>query len=102
MSKTSTFDVTIDATAPTVTVKEGSTFTSGDAAAGYDQVSFKLSDAGKVDRVALNGVVKDLTDDKWSDVNFVKAGAFGAVAGKNVLVAYDVAGNATTVEFTLR
>ncbi len=102
VSKTSTFDVTIDATAPTVTVKEGSTFTSGDAAAGYDQVSFKLSDAGKVDRVALNGVVKDLTDDKWSDVNFVKAGAFGAVAGKNVLVAYDVAGNATTVEFTLR
>lgn len=101
VSKTSTFDVTVDGTTPTVTVKTGESFTTGDAA-GYGKVSFKLNDAGKVDKVALNGVVKDLSNNVWSDLNFVKPGTFGGVAGKNTLVVYDVAGNATTVEFTLR
>jgi len=31
----------------------------------------------------------------------VKPGAFGAVEGANTLVVYDVAGNATTVRFTV-
>ncbi|MGF6824335.1 hypothetical protein M2317_003264 [Microbacterium sp. ZKA21] len=100
-SKTSTFDVTVDATAPKVTVKEGASFTIGDET-GYETVSFKLNDAGRIDRVELNGVAKDLTNDAWSDLNHVKPGTFGAVAGANTLVAYDVAGNATTVEFVLR
>ncbi|WP_082462302.1 Ig-like domain-containing protein [Agromyces sp. Leaf222] len=102
ISKTSTFDFTVDATAPTVTVKDGASFTSGDATAGYEKVSFKLADPGKVDRVELNGVVKDLTDNPWSDLNFVKPGVFGAVAGANVLIVHDVAGNTTRVEFVLR
>lgn len=101
VSKTSTFDVFVDATAPTVTVKTGQSFTVGDAA-GYDKVSFKLGDAGKIDKLALNGVVKDLTNNAWSDLNFVKPGTFGGVTGANTLVVYDVAGNATTVEFMLR
>lgn len=101
VSKTSTFDVVVDGTAPVVTVKTGDSFTVGDAA-GYERVSFKLNDAGKIDRVELNGVVKDLTDNVWSDLNFVKPGAFGGVSGKNTLVVYDVAGNAKTVEFVLR
>ena len=86
---------------PTVTVKTGGSFTVGDAA-GYDKVSFKLNDAGKVDRIALNGVEKDLTNNAWSDLNFVKPGTFGGVKGENTLLVYDVAGNVTTVEFVLR
>ena len=101
ISKTSTFDVVVDATAPTVTEKTGGSFTVGDAA-GYDKVSFKLNDAGKVDRIALNGVEKDLTNNAWSDLNFVKPGTFGGVKGENTLLVYDVAGNVTTVEFVLR
>jgi hypothetical protein len=101
VSRTSTVDVTVDATAPTATVKEGASFTTrtGDA---YGQVSFKLHDAGKIDKVVLNGVTKDLTNNAWSDVNFVKPGTFGAKAGVNTLVVHDVAGNTSTVEFTLR
>ncbi|WP_418275340.1 PQQ-dependent sugar dehydrogenase [Isoptericola jiangsuensis] len=89
-----------DTTAPTVTVKTGTEFTTGVEGA-YGKVSFKLHDEGKIDKVVLNGVEKDLTDAVWSDLNFVKPGAFGAVAGQNTLVVHDVAGNETTVEFFL-
>ena len=67
----------------------------------YSLVSFKLNDAGKIDKLTLNGVMKDLTNNAWSDLNFVKVGAFGGVAGVNTLVVYDVAGNAKTLTFTL-
>lgn len=89
-----------DVTAPAVTVKEGAEFTVG-AGGLYSKVSFALQDAGKVAHLTVNGVEKDLTDDVWSDLNFVAPGQFGAVEGKNTLVVYDVAGNATTVDFTL-
>jgi hypothetical protein len=89
-----------DETAPSVTVKDGEQFTVGRDGV-YSKVSFKLHDAGKIDRLTLNGVAKDLTDDVWSDLNGVKPGTFGAVEGENTLVVYDVAGNATTVRFTL-
>ncbi|MGV9194155.1 chitobiase/beta-hexosaminidase C-terminal domain-containing protein [Microbacterium sp. MC2] len=101
VSQTKTFDVTVDGTAPTVSVKSGGSFTVGGDGV-YEKVSFKLYDAGKIDRVVLNGKVKDLTDNAWSDVNFIAPGVFGAVAGANTLVVHDVAGNATTVEFTLQ
>lgn len=101
ISKTSTFDVVVDATKPTVTIKDGDSFTVGDAS-GYDKVSFKLHDAGKIDRIELNGVGKDLSNNVWSDLNFVKPGVFGGVAGENTLLVHDVAGNITTVEFELR
>ena len=89
-----------DVDGPTVTVKDGDEFTTGRDGT-YSKVSFKLHDAGKVDRLTLNGVEKDLADDAWSDLNFVEPGAFGAVEGTNTLVVRDVAGNATTVTFTL-
>jgi len=38
----------------------------------FDMVSCKLYDAGKLDKVTINGVVKDLTNNAWSDVNFIK------------------------------
>lgn len=86
-----------DTTAPTVTVKDDSIGSDG----VYETVSFKLFDEGKIDRVVLNGVVKDLVDDRWSDLNGVKPGVFGAKLGANVLEVFDVAGNVTTIEFTL-
>lgn len=89
-----------DRTAPTVTVKPGESFTTGSPDA-YSKVSFKLYDAGKVDRLSVNGVPKDLTDNAWSDLNFVKPGVFGAVAGTNVLEVFDASGNRTEVLFTL-
>lgn len=89
-----------ESTPPTVTVKNGASFTVGSDGT-YSLVSFKLHDAGQIDKVTINGVVKDLTNNTWSDVNFVKPGVFGAVVGANTLVAYDVAGNTQTVEFTL-
>ncbi|MET0295883.1 MAG: Ig-like domain-containing protein [Microbacterium sp.] len=81
-----------DTTAPTVTVKDGST---------HAQKSFKLYDAGKIDRLTVNGVAKDLANGVWSDLNSVKPGVFGAIEGLNTLVVFDVAGNATTLTFWL-
>ncbi|SFR70659.1 Peptidase family M1 [Agromyces sp. CF514] len=100
ISTTSTFAFTIDATKPTVTVKDGASFTVA-TGASYDVVSYKLFDAGKVDRVVINGKVKDLSDNQWSDVNYLKPGVFGAVRGENTMLVYDVAGNVQTVVFTL-
>lgn len=100
VSQTSTFAFSVDATAPTATVKTGAPYTIG-ADGVYGTVSFKLHDAQKVDKVTINGKVKDLTDNAWSDVNFIKPGVFGAVEGVNTLVVFDVAGNSTTVTFTL-
>ncbi|MFB2596375.1 LamG-like jellyroll fold domain-containing protein [Herbiconiux sp. P17] len=100
IASTGTFAVTVDATAPTVTVKTGDSFTVG-ADGVYDQVSYKLNDGGQIDKVTINGVVKDLTNNAWSDVNFIKPGVFGAVEGANTLVVYDVAGNTTTIPFSL-
>ena len=87
-----------DTTAPTITVKPESTGKDG----VYSTVSFTLFDEGKVDRLTLNGVEKDLTDDVWSDLNGVVPGTFGATAGSNELTVYDVAGNVTTLDLRAR
>lgn len=100
VSKTGSTAVSIDTTAPTATVKTGAEFTV-QTGQTYDVVSVKLHDARKVDRVEINGVVKDLADNAWSDVNRLRPGVYGAVAGTNTLVVHDVAGNARTYEFTL-
>ncbi|GAA1522040.1 hypothetical protein BJ978_001682 [Agromyces terreus] len=86
-----------DTTAPTVTVKPDTKGRDG----VYRTVSFKLFDEGWIDRLELNGVAKDLTDNTWSDLNGVKPGAFGGKAGSNELKVYDVAGNVTTLSFVL-
>lgn len=93
-----TVTFTLDTTAPTVIAKDEPLAGIG----GYEAVSFKLFDANNVDRVVLNGTVNDLQDAPWSDLNGVKPGVFGAVAGENTLVLHDIAGNSTTVTFTLR
>jgi hypothetical protein len=89
----------VDRTGPTITVKDSSIGDSADAI--FSKVDFKLFDSNKVDKVELNGQLKDLTNDNWSDFNTVKPGSFGAVEGLNTLVAFDVAGNISTYEFTL-
>ncbi|MET0450057.1 MAG: ExeM/NucH family extracellular endonuclease, partial [Aeromicrobium sp.] len=89
-----------DVTKPTATIKTGGTYTVA-RGGGYDLISYKLYDAGKIDKVTLNGKVKDLTNNTWSDVNFIKPGVFGGVRGANTLVVYDVAGNTQTYTFTL-
>ncbi|MFJ4999149.1 endo-beta-N-acetylglucosaminidase H [Microbacterium sp. NPDC088619] len=90
-----------DTTPPTVTVKEGAQFTKSKQDGTYQRVSYKLYDEGKIDRLSVNGVAKDLSDNAWSDLNFVKPGAFGAVAGANTLQVVDVAGNVTELSFVL-
>ena len=90
-----------DTTSPTVTVKEGAKFTKERADGAYQRVSFALFDEGGIDRLFVNGVLKDLVDNPWSDLNFVKPGVFGAVVGENTLEVVDVAGNTTEVTFVL-
>jgi len=80
-----------DTTIPTVTVKGESIVKNGI----YRSLSLKLIDAGKIDKVSINGTVKDLVDNVYSDVNGIKPGAFGAIQGVNTIIVYDVAGNAT-------
>ena len=89
----------VDHTGPTVTVKAESTGSTGDKI--FKNVSFKLYDANQVDKITINGVVKELTNNNYSDANGVTVGVFGAVEGPNTLVAYDVAGNTTTYTFTV-
>jgi len=90
-----------DTTSPTVTIKDGARFTKVETDGSYQRVSYKLFDEGKIDRLSVNGVVKDLSDDAWSDLNFVKPGVFGAVVGENTLQVVDVAGNVTELSFVL-
>lgn len=100
ISQTGTFAFTVDVDAPTATVKDGAEFT---VATGetHDMISFKLSDAVGIDKVVINGQTKDLTNNPWSDVNFIRPGEFGAVSGENELIVYDVVGNSSTYTFTL-
>ena len=86
-----------DTTAPTITLKPETVLSNGRATSA----SYKLYDAGKVDKVVVNGVVKDLSNNVWSDLNSVKPGKYGAVEGSNTLVAFDTLGNCTTFTFTL-
>lgn len=100
ISKTGTFAFTVDVDAPTATVKTGAGETVA-TGASYDVVSYKLHDAVGVDKVVINGTVKDLTNNAWSDVNGIRPGQFGAVAGQNEMVVHDTTGNTATVRFVL-
>jgi len=114
VANTQSFDFVVDNTAPDITVKPESIGSDGGAYqiisyeprsieldGVYRTISFKLHDAGKVDKVVLNGTVKDLTNSAWSDLNGVTTGKFGAIEGVNTLEVYDVAGNKLVATFTL-
>ncbi|CAN5381004.1 hypothetical protein BH09PAT4_BH09PAT4_07750 [soil metagenome] len=93
-----TYNFVLDNVGPTVTIK-ASPDTVGTNP--YSKMSFKLYDQYKIDKVTVNGVVKDLSNNNYSDLNNVKPGSFGAIEGTNTLVVYDVAGNTTPLTFTL-
>ncbi|WP_051217681.1 family 78 glycoside hydrolase catalytic domain [Nocardioides insulae] len=100
ISQTGTTTLTIDTTAPTATIKDGTTYTKKTGQT-YDLISFKLHDTGKIDKLDLNGTVKDLSNNTWSDLNYIQPGRYGAHQGTNTLTIHDLAGNTTTYTFTL-
>lgn len=90
--------VTIDTTAPSVTLKTSpDTIGSGP----YQKVSYKLFDANKVDKAEINGHLIDLSNNEWSDLNNIAVGSMFGVLGTNTLKVWDVAGNVTTQTFVL-
>ncbi|MBH1979916.1 hypothetical protein I8H89_00165 [Candidatus Saccharibacteria bacterium] len=93
-------DFVVDNTKPVATVKAGATYTVGINGV-YQKVSYSLYDAYKIDKVVINGVAKDLSNNSYSDVNFITKGVFGAVEGLNTMVVYDVAGNTSSYEFII-
>lgn len=96
---TGSLDFTLDNIGPDISVKPESVGT--ESAKRFSNVSFKLHDKYKVDKLTLNGHVKDLSNNAWSDFNNVTPGKYGAAEGENTLEVYDVAGNKTTYMFTL-
>jgi hypothetical protein len=96
------FYFTIDKTNPTITVKAAPDSIGDFTNKLFSKVSFKLYDQYKIDKITLNGVEKDLSNNKWTDLNNVGVhNWFGEVEGANTLVAYDVAGNSTSYDFVL-
>lgn len=100
VSKTGSFDFTMDSTEPTISIKEGAKFTRAKGE-GFKKVSFKLHDAQLIDKVELNGEVRDLPNSEWADVGVIRPRVFGAIRGENTLTVSDVAGNVSTFQFTL-
>ena len=88
----STFEFILDTKGPEFTVKDTSVGKNG----VYSRLDLKLYDANKVDYVEINGVKKDLINNVWSDVNGKDV---QYKEGKNIVVAYDQAGNSSTFEF---
>ncbi|TIC84931.1 hypothetical protein E8D34_14645 [Nocardioides sp. GY 10113] len=91
-----TVTFTLDTTGPVLTEKDGSSETSR---------SYSIDDGelgSGVAGVRVNGQDRPLTVSRWSDVNdIIDGNHWGALAGENILVAYDALGNETTLTFTL-
>lgn len=98
-NKTEDFIVRIERTQPEITIKEVSIGSVENAA--YSNVSFKLYDNVGISHLELNGVLKELTVNKWSDLNGVVPGKFGAKEGKNTLVVHDISGNSVSYQFVI-
>lgn len=97
------YRVTIDNTAPKISVIEGSQFTVGKTSAKtFSKVSFKLSDNTKFEgKYSINGVDSTVGSSNWGDANYIKVGQRGAVYGENTITLRDLAGNSTSYTFTL-
>jgi hypothetical protein len=89
--------ITVDNTAPIVTVKSGSIGTDDI----FSKVSFKLYDNNKVKKYFINGQVRTLTPNQWSDANDISVGNNGGLLGNNTFVLEDVAGNQRVYNFIL-
>lgn len=89
----------IDKVAPTVTLKSAPDTLGSNGI--YQKVSYKLYDLNQIDKAEVNGHVIDLSNNQWSDLNNISVGSMFGVLGANTVKVYDVAGNVTTVSFTL-
>lgn len=87
-----TYTVKFDVSGPIITIK--SSTPNGN---GVKIISFKASDPSKVVKFDLNGVVKNVVPNQWTDLDFVTPGKYGAVEGDNILTAYDALGNVSSV-----
>ena len=89
----------LDRTGPTVTVQPSSIGSNG----VYTKIGFNFFDKNKVDKIVINNVTKDLTNNNYSNLNNIgDPHWYGAIEGVNTLVAYDVAGNASApLTFTI-
>lgn len=96
---TKEFAFRVDTTAPKVTVKKEMSTSYGQDM--YAKVSYKLFDSHKVASYTINGKPVPLSPNTWSDANNFAPNAMNARIGRNTLVVSDVAGNETTVTFTL-
>lgn len=95
------YEFTLDSTAPTITVKDKSVRVNN-LEDTYTNVSFKLFDTNKVNSIIINGYTKEITAVNDLDLNDVAVGNNYGVLGKNSITLYDVAGNSTTYNFTLK
>jgi len=88
----------VDRTGPTITAQASSIGSFG----RYSKIGYNFFDANKVDYITINGVVKDLSNSNYSNVDNIGSPYwYGATEGTNTLVAYDVLGNNTTISFVI-
>ena len=97
---TGTFDITIDATAPTITTdnRPRSTLQHPD---GYTKVTYLLDDTHHITSATLNGHPIDITPGPHIELPTLRPGTLDAIRGDNHLTITDSAGNQTTHTFTL-
>ena len=86
--------VTVDRTAPVLTVKDESVGTDP----YYSKISFKLYDNNAVVKYILNGTERTCTPNNYSDANYGNINNL-LVEGENTITLVDIAGNETTRTF---
>ena len=86
--------VTVDRTAPVLTVKDESIGTDP----YYSKISFKLYDNNAVVKYILNGTEKTCTPNDYSDANYDNIKSL-LVEGENTITLVDIAGNEVTRTF---
>ena len=86
--------VTVDRTAPVLTVKDESVGTDP----YYSKISFKLYDNNAVVKYILNGTEKTCTPNDYSDANYDNIKSL-LVEGENTITLVDIAGNEVTRTF---
>ena len=86
--------VTVDRTAPVLTVKDESVGTDP----YYSKISFKLYDNNAVVKYILNGTEKTCTPNNYSDANYDNIKSL-LVEGENTITLVDIAGNEVTRTF---
>ena len=86
--------VTVDRTAPVLTVKDESVGTDP----YYSKISFKLYDNNAIVKYILNGTERTCTPNNYSDANYDNIKSL-LVEGENTITLVDIAGNETTKTF---